>query len=95
MQRLYRSLVRDQRIAVVAEGFSGFPGVKYPGLFAFYAVPMQGHSAEEMSPAIHKELDKLKTTDVTDAELDGARPIETSVRSVCAPELTSTELTGG
>jgi predicted Zn-dependent peptidase len=68
--RLYRSLVRDQRIAVVAEGFSGFPGVKYPGLFAFYAVPMQGHTAEEMAPAIHKELDQLKTTDVTDAELE-------------------------
>jgi predicted Zn-dependent peptidase len=68
--RLYRSLVRDQRIAVVAEGFSGFPGVKYPGLFAFYAVPMQGHTAEEMAPAIHKELEKLKTTDVSDAELE-------------------------
>jgi predicted Zn-dependent peptidase len=68
--RLYRSLVRDQRIALVAEGFSGFPGVKYPGLFAFYAVPMQGHTAEEMGPAIHKELDRLKTTDVSDAELE-------------------------
>lgn len=68
--RLYRSLVRDQRIALVAEGFSGFPGVKYPGLFAFYAVPMQGHTAAEMSPAIHKELDKMKTTDVSDAELE-------------------------
>jgi predicted Zn-dependent peptidase len=68
--RLYRSLVRDQRIAVVAEGFGDFPGVKYPGLFAFYAVPMQGHTAAEMEPAIHKELDKLKSTDVTDAELE-------------------------
>jgi predicted Zn-dependent peptidase len=68
--RLYRSLVRDQRIAVEAEGFSGFPGVKYPGLFAFYAVPMSGHPAEEMGVAIHKELDKLKTEDVTDAELE-------------------------
>jgi len=38
---------------------------------------------------------KLNQLGVTDAELDGARPIETSVRSVCAPELTSTELTGG
>src|SRR5271155_2232899 len=37
--RLYRSLVRDQQIAAVAEGFSGFPGDKYPGLFAFAAVP--------------------------------------------------------
>jgi predicted Zn-dependent peptidase len=68
--RLYRSLVRDQRIALEAEGFSGFPGVKYPGLFAFVAVPMSGHTAEEMGPAIQKELELLKTTDVTDAELE-------------------------
>jgi predicted Zn-dependent peptidase len=68
--RLYRSLVRDQRIALEAEGFSGFPGVKYPGLFVFVAVPMSGHTAEEMGPAVQKELDLLKTTDVTDAELE-------------------------
>ena len=68
--RLYRSLVRDQRLAVASAGFSDFPGVKYPGLFAFYAVPMSGHSAEEMGPAIHKELDRLKTEDVSDAELE-------------------------
>ncbi|HTZ89036.1 MAG TPA: pitrilysin family protein [Alloacidobacterium sp.] len=67
--RLYRSLVRDQQIAAEAEGFSGFPGDKYPGLFAFFAVPNPGHTPEEMRVAIHKEIDKLKTTDVTDDEL--------------------------
>ena len=67
--RLYRSLVRDGKIAQVAEGFSGFPGQKYPGLFAFYAVPLNGHTAEEMAPAIHKELERLKNEDVSDAEL--------------------------
>jgi predicted Zn-dependent peptidase len=67
--RLYRSLVRDQRIAATAEGFSGFPGVKYPGLFAFYAVPLPGHSPEEMRTAIEKELERLKTEDITDEEL--------------------------
>ncbi|GGA59317.1 peptidase M16 [Edaphobacter acidisoli] len=68
--RLYRSLVRDQKIAAEAEGFPGFPGEKYPGLFAVYAVPLPGHTPEEMRVAIHKEIDKLKTTDVTDAELE-------------------------
>jgi predicted Zn-dependent peptidase len=68
--RLYRSLVRDQRIAAAAQGFSGFPGDKYPGLFAFYAVPLPGHTALEMETAIHKELDRLKTEDVSDAELE-------------------------
>ena len=67
--RLYRSLVRDQQIAAEAEGFSGFPGDKYPGLFAFFAAPNPGHTNAELRTAIHKEIDKLKTTDVSDAEL--------------------------
>jgi len=67
--RLYRSLVRDQQIAAVAEGFSGFPGDKYPGLFAFYAVPVPGHTPQQMQDAIHKEIDKMKSTPVTDEEL--------------------------
>jgi predicted Zn-dependent peptidase len=67
--RLYRSLVRDQQIAAQAEGFAGFPGDKYPGLFAFFAVPNPGHTPQEMRTAIHKEIDTLKTTDVTDDEL--------------------------
>ncbi|HEX2917619.1 MAG TPA: pitrilysin family protein, partial [Edaphobacter sp.] len=67
--RLYRSLVRDQKIAAEAEGFSGFPGYKYPGLFAFYAVPLPGHTPDEMRTAIHKELDRLKSEDVSDEEL--------------------------
>ena len=67
--RLYRSLVRDQQIAATAEGFSGFPGEKYPGLFAVYAVPLPGHTPEEMRTAIHKELDRLKTEDISDEEL--------------------------
>ena len=69
VSRLYRSLVRDQQIAAVAEGVSPFPGDKYPSLFVFVAVPLPGHTAAEMATAIHKEIDKLKTADVTDAEL--------------------------
>jgi len=69
VSRLYRSLVRDQQIAAEAEGFSGFPGDKYPGLFAFYAVPLPGHTPDQMGDAIHKEIEKLKTVDVTDDEL--------------------------
>ncbi len=68
--RLYRALVRDQQIAAGAEGFTGFPGVKYPGLFAFYAVPNQGHTNDELRESIHKQIEILKTTDVSDAELE-------------------------
>ena len=69
VSRMYRSLVEQQQIAAVAQGFSPFPGSKYPSLFAFYAVPLPGHTPVQMRDAIHKEIDKLKTADVTDAEL--------------------------
>lgn len=68
--RLYQSLVRDQKIAAVAQGFSGFPGDKYPGLFAVYAVPLPGHTTDQMRDSIHKELERLKTEDVSDSELE-------------------------
>ncbi len=68
--RLYRSLVRDQRIAQTAQGFSGYPGEKFPGMFAVYAVPLPGHTDDEMRVAIEKELDQLKTEDISDAELE-------------------------
>jgi len=67
--RLYRSLVRDQKIAQSAEGFSGFPGYKYPGLYTFFARPLPGHTNDELREAIHKELERLKNEDVTDEEL--------------------------
>jgi predicted Zn-dependent peptidase len=67
--RLYRSLVRDQQIAAASAGYSGLPGDKYPGLFVLYAVPLPNHTPQEMRTAIHKEIDRLKTQDVTDEEL--------------------------
>jgi predicted Zn-dependent peptidase len=69
VSRLYRSLVRDQQIAAEAAGFSPFPGAKYPSLFAFYAIPLPGHTPEQMRDAIHKEIEKLKSADVSDEEL--------------------------
>jgi predicted Zn-dependent peptidase len=67
--RLYRSLVRDKKIASYSEGFTGYPGVKYPHLFAFLAVPLPGHTPQEIADAIHAEIDKLKKEDITDEEL--------------------------
>ena len=70
--RLYRSLVRDKRIAIAAQGGT-FPGSKYPSLFFFFAAPAQGHTAEEMAGPIHEEIEKLKTQDVTDEELESIK----------------------
>jgi len=70
--RLYRSLVRDKRIALAAQGGS-FPGSKYPNLFYFFAAPTQGHTAEEMARPIHDEIERLKTQDVSDEELQSIK----------------------
>jgi predicted Zn-dependent peptidase len=67
--RLYRTLVRDKKIAAMSAGFSGWPGSKYPHLFAFYAVPTPGHTNEEVRDAIRAEIERLKTSDVSDDEL--------------------------
>jgi predicted Zn-dependent peptidase len=67
--RLYRSLVRDKKIASFSAGFSGLPGTKYPHLFAFYAFPLPGHTNKEVADAIHLEIDKLKKEDISDDEL--------------------------
>jgi len=68
--RMYRSMVRDQKIAAAAAGFTGFPGTKYAHLFAFYGVPLPGHTNGEMKKAIEEQITKLKTEDVTDEELE-------------------------
>jgi predicted Zn-dependent peptidase len=61
--------VRDKKIASFSEGLTGYPGIKYPHLFAFIAVPLPGHKAEEMADAIHAEIDRLKKEDISDDEL--------------------------
>ena len=71
--RLYRSLVRDQKIAAQAAGISGFPGTKYPHLFVFFGVPTPDNTPQQIRAAIHAEIDRLKTTLVTDEELQMVR----------------------
>ena len=67
--RLYRSLVRDKKIASDSAGFTGMPGSKYPHLFAFYAFPIPGHTPQEVEQAIRAEVERLKKEDISDEEL--------------------------
>jgi predicted Zn-dependent peptidase len=67
--RLYKSLVRDKKIAAQASGFNGEPGEKYPSLFAVFAVATPGHTNDEAAEAIHAELERLKNEDVPADEL--------------------------
>lgn len=70
--RLYRSLVRDKRIALAAEGGT-YPGNKYPSLFYFFAAPSRGYTAKDMAGPIHEEIERLKTQDVSDEELSSIK----------------------
>lgn len=67
--RLYKSLVEEKRLALAAQGFSGFPGDKYPNLMLFYALTAPGRSVDEVATSLRAEIERLKTEPVTEAEL--------------------------
>ncbi len=57
---LYKSLVKEKKIAAQTGALTGFPGLKYPGLFIFYSVPTPGHTAEENEKAVEDQIERLK-----------------------------------
>ncbi|MDX1501461.1 MAG: pitrilysin family protein [Thermoanaerobaculia bacterium] len=68
--RLYRSLVRDRKIAASTGAFSGFPGNKYANLMLAFAFPAPGHSNEEVQAAIQEEIDRLRDEPISAEELE-------------------------
>jgi predicted Zn-dependent peptidase len=82
--RLYKSLVKEKKIAVSANGGSAWN--KYPALFTFWAVPAKGHANEECEQAVYAEIEKLKTEPVTPEELTKAK---TRIRADLIRELDS------
>lgn len=71
--RLYKSLVKEKKIAVYASGFQGMPGNKYPSLFLFYAYPARGRTNQECEQAIDSEIERLKSELVSPEELAKAK----------------------
>ncbi|WP_411841133.1 M16 family metallopeptidase [Sphaerospermopsis aphanizomenoides] len=67
--RLYKSLVEKQRLALAAQGISGFPGDKYPNLMLFYALTSPGHTVDDLATGLGQEIEKLKTEPVSTTEL--------------------------
>ena len=52
--RLYKSLVKEKKIAIFVYGWPGWD--KYPGLFVFGVVPAKGHTTEECEESIYAEI---------------------------------------
>lgn len=71
--RLYRSLVRDKKIATFAFSISSFPGSKYPSLWGSLGVTAKDHDNEEIQAALREELERLKTEPVSEGEMERFR----------------------
>jgi predicted Zn-dependent peptidase len=68
--RFYKRLVQQEKIALNAESFNGFPGDKFPNLIMFYALTAPGHTVDEVQKSIHAEIERLKTEPVAVVDLD-------------------------
>jgi zinc protease len=70
--RLYKSLVYEKQIALYAGG--EYDSISNdPNLFYVYAGVMPGRTPDEVEKALYAEIDRLKTTPVTDEELQKAK----------------------
>ena len=67
--RIYKNLVKEKKVAIQVGSFNGWPGNKFPNMFAVYAFPAQGHTVEECMAAIDAEIEIIKKEMVTEEEL--------------------------
>jgi zinc protease len=67
--RLYRSLVREQRLVLSAESENSFLSVD-PRLFYLSAEPLPGKTIEEVEEALEEEIERLKTMPADALELE-------------------------
>jgi predicted Zn-dependent peptidase len=68
--RMYRTLVRDEKNAVEAQSFAGFPGDKYPNLLLVYAVPARTASNSDVRRSLRRVLEEVQEEPVSADELE-------------------------
>jgi predicted Zn-dependent peptidase len=59
--RLYKRLVKEAKVAVRVQGFTGEPGEKYPNLLGLLVVPATGRDPEKVERAVYDVLDEIRT----------------------------------
>ena len=64
---LYKDLVQDKKIALVAQAVATYPDGRYPNLFLFFMAPSVGHTVDEDLKALDNLLGQFKGRKV-DAE---------------------------
>ena len=75
---LYRELVRDKKLALVAQAVATTPGSRYPNLFILFSAPNAGKTIEENEKAIYEIVEELKARQVDTATLER---VKTQVRA--------------
>ncbi len=71
--RLYKSLVKEQGIAVQAMTFPGFPGQKYQTGLIMFGMPVKGKTGYDLEEAMYVEVDKIVTEGITADELEAVK----------------------
>jgi predicted Zn-dependent peptidase len=64
---LYKDLVQEKKIALVAQASASYPDGRYPNLFVFFMAPSVGHTVDEDMKALDNLLAQFKARKV-DAE---------------------------
>jgi predicted Zn-dependent peptidase len=67
---LYKDMVRDKQLALVAQAADTFPGGRYPNLFVFFLAPSLGHTIEENEKEFYTILDRFKKEKVDPGSLE-------------------------
>jgi predicted Zn-dependent peptidase len=70
--RLHKRLVKEQRMASDVYSFDA-PGYRYPNLLVVGAVPIAGHSLDDVQAVILEEMKKVAEEGVTERELQKAK----------------------
>jgi len=86
--RLYVQLVRERRLGERVSAIAGYPGQRYPGLFAVLTVPAEGRRLADLEAAVRSVMDRLATDGVSAAELARVRALS---RTELLRKLTTSE----
>lgn len=68
--RLYKALVETKGLAESVQAKNGWPGVRYPNLFAIFATPRDPHTSAELEKEIYQEIESIKTEAVSSQEIE-------------------------
>lgn len=67
---LYKSLVKEKKIAIQTQAFAGYPGAKYPCLFGIFSVPSKDHTNDESDAEVLKIIEQVKSELIPEEELE-------------------------